>query len=90
MANTDPQAVQDAQLAYERSNASLKDYDPAKQEALDLAWVAATGGPNTHPQEPVLTTAENSPTVIVDPAPPSTGGSVSTSNSSTSTTSSSK
>lgn len=58
MANTDPQALKDAALAYERSNASQKDYDPSTQKAVDLQFAATQGGENTHPEEPITPTAD--------------------------------
>lgn len=67
MANTDPEALKAAQAAYAASNASLKDYDPETQAAKDLQFLSTQGGPNTHPEEPVLTRAEDT---TVDIAPP--------------------
>lgn len=69
MANTDPEALKAAQVAYEASNASLGDYNPAEQTALDPAFLSTRGGVNTHPSEPILATANAYPEVdeVSDP-----------------------
>lgn len=72
MANTDPKALEDAALAYQRSNASLKDYDPSKQEAIDFQWAIVEGDENTHPQEPITATADAGVAGLAADAKPST------------------
>lgn len=56
MANTDPEALKAAQLAYERSNSSGLVEEGA---ALDPSYEATRGGDTTHPEEPILTRAED-------------------------------
>jgi hypothetical protein len=56
MANTDPEALKAAQLAYERSNVSLKDYNPHQLEDADKVGEVE----RAHPAEPVLARAEDS------------------------------
>lgn len=63
MANTDPEALKAAALAYERSNASLADYNPEDQTALDPHFLSTRGGVNTHPSEPITATANADPKV---------------------------
>lgn len=62
MANTDPEVIKAAQLAYARSNASLTDYDPAALADEDKLGRDVV---KDAPLEPVLTRADD--TVL--PAP---------------------
>jgi hypothetical protein len=55
MANTDPELAKAAQLAYERSNVSLNDYNPDELAPEDK--VNDVNG--EAPLEPVLTTADS-------------------------------
>lgn len=66
MANTDPEALKAAAAAYAASNASLADYDPAKQEAKDSQYLATQGGPTTHPDEPVTVSADAALAPVAD------------------------
>lgn len=60
MANTNPEDLAAAALAYERSNASLKDYDPTKQEALDERYEQTLLDTPARelPKEPITATAD--------------------------------